>query len=81
LASGHRISTTFNGQNHFKKIGGSKVLDEYYNSYLSKQSFDQLKAYTDAVVERVSSKNAHSDHNRRHNYPGNQGAQDLYASM
>ena len=48
---------------------------------LSKQSFDQLKAYTDAVVERVSSKNAHSDHNRRHNYPGNQGAQDLYASM
>jgi hypothetical protein len=30
----------------------------------NKQSFDQLKAYTDAVVERVSSKNAHSDHNR-----------------
>ena len=48
---------------------------------MSKQSFDQLKAYTDAVVERVSSKNAHSDHNRRHNYPGNQGSQDLYASM
>jgi hypothetical protein len=33
LASGNRISTTFNGQNHFKKIAGSKVLDEYYNSY------------------------------------------------
>jgi hypothetical protein len=48
---------------------------------MSKQSFDQLKAYTDAVVENLSSKNAHSDHNRRHNYPGNQGAQDLYASM
>ena len=26
----------FNGQNHFKKIAGSKVLDEYYNSYLRK---------------------------------------------
>jgi hypothetical protein len=48
---------------------------------LSKQNFDQLKAYTGAVVEKLSSKNAHSDHNRRHNYPGNQGAQDLYASM
>ena len=47
----------------------------------SKQNFDQLKAYTDAVVEKLSSKNAHSDHNRRHNYPGNQAAQDLYASM
>jgi hypothetical protein len=47
----------------------------------NKQTFDQLKAYTGAVVERVSSKNSHSDHNRRHNYPGNQGAQDLYASM
>jgi hypothetical protein len=22
-----------NGQNHFKKIAGSKVLDEYYNTY------------------------------------------------
>ena len=47
----------------------------------SKQNFDQLKAYTGAVVEKLSSKNAHSDHNRRHNYPGNQAAQDLYASM
>jgi hypothetical protein len=28
LASGHRISTVFNGQNHFFKIAGSKVLDE-----------------------------------------------------
>jgi hypothetical protein len=28
---------TFNGQNHFKKVAGSKdVLDEYYNSYLRK---------------------------------------------
>jgi hypothetical protein len=36
LASGHRISTTFNGQTHFKKIAGSKVLDEYYNTYLRK---------------------------------------------
>jgi hypothetical protein len=26
----------FNGQNHFKQIAGSKVLDEYYNSYLRK---------------------------------------------
>jgi hypothetical protein len=26
----------FNGQNHFKKIAGSKVLDEYYNTYLRK---------------------------------------------
>jgi hypothetical protein len=26
----------FNGQNHFGKIAGSKVLDEYYNSYLRK---------------------------------------------
>jgi hypothetical protein len=34
LTSGHRISTTFNGQNHFNEIAGSKVLDEYYNSYL-----------------------------------------------
>jgi hypothetical protein len=49
----------------------------------SKQNFDQLnvKAYTGAVVEKLLSKNAHSDHNRRHNYPGNQAAQDLYASM
>jgi hypothetical protein len=36
LASGHRISTTSNGQNHFYKIAGSKVLDEYYNTYLRK---------------------------------------------
>jgi hypothetical protein len=26
----------FNGQNHFQKVAGSKVLDEYYNSYLRK---------------------------------------------
>jgi hypothetical protein len=26
----------FNGQNHFKKVAGSKVLDEYYNTYLRK---------------------------------------------
>ena len=43
----------------------------------NKQNFNQLKAYTDAVVEGASSKNAHSDHNRRHNYPGNQGAQEF----
>jgi hypothetical protein len=30
------ISTTFNGQIYFKQIAGSKVLDEYYNSYLRK---------------------------------------------
>jgi hypothetical protein len=36
LTSGHRISTTFNGQNNLKKIAGSKVLDEYYNYYLRK---------------------------------------------
>jgi hypothetical protein len=36
MTSGHRISTVFNGQNHFKKVAGSKVLDEYYNSYLRK---------------------------------------------
>jgi hypothetical protein len=36
LTSGHRISTAFNGKNHFEKIAGSKVLDEYYNSYLRK---------------------------------------------
>jgi hypothetical protein len=33
---GHRISTTFNGQNHFKKIAESKGIDEYYNTYLRK---------------------------------------------
>jgi hypothetical protein len=32
----HRIATVFNGQNHFKKRAGSKVLDEYYNTYLRK---------------------------------------------
>jgi hypothetical protein len=26
----------FNGQTHFQKIAGSKVLDEYYNTYLRK---------------------------------------------
>jgi hypothetical protein len=26
----------FNGRIHFKKIAGSKVLDEYYNTYLRK---------------------------------------------
>ena len=36
MASGHRISTAFNGQNLFKKVAGSKVLDEYYNTYLRK---------------------------------------------
>jgi hypothetical protein len=36
LTSGHRISTAINGQNHFKKIAGSKVLGEYYNYYLRK---------------------------------------------
>jgi hypothetical protein len=36
LASGHRILTTSNGQNHFEIIAGSKVLDDYYNTYLRK---------------------------------------------
>jgi hypothetical protein len=36
LALAHRISTVFNGQNHFFEVAGSKVLDEYYNSYLKK---------------------------------------------
>jgi hypothetical protein len=36
MTSGHRISTTFNGQNTFHKIAGSQVLDEYYNTYLRK---------------------------------------------
>jgi hypothetical protein len=41
----------FNGQNHFKKIAGSKVLDEYYNFYLSpipalKYTTDPLKTLT-----------------------------------
>jgi hypothetical protein len=36
MTSVHRISTAFNGQNHFKTIAGSKVLDEYYNTYLRK---------------------------------------------
>jgi hypothetical protein len=26
----------FNGQNHFKKVAGSKVLNEYYNFYQRK---------------------------------------------
>jgi hypothetical protein len=29
LISGHRTSRTSNGQNHFKKIAGSKVLGQY----------------------------------------------------
>jgi hypothetical protein len=33
---GAQISTTSNGQIHFKQITGSKVLDEYYNTYLRK---------------------------------------------
>jgi hypothetical protein len=49
--------------------------------HMAKHVGAQNKQNFDAVVERVSSKNPHSDHNRRHNYPGNQGAQDLYASM
>jgi hypothetical protein len=36
MTSGHRISTTFNGQINFNKIAGSEVLDEYYNTYLRK---------------------------------------------
>jgi hypothetical protein len=36
MTSGHRISTTYNGQNHFKQMAGSKGLDEYYNIYLRK---------------------------------------------
>jgi hypothetical protein len=36
FTSGLRTSTAFNGQNYFFKIGRSKVLDEYYNSYLKK---------------------------------------------
>jgi hypothetical protein len=38
LASGHRISTIFNGAQDLNdiQIAGSKVLDEYYNSYLRK---------------------------------------------
>jgi hypothetical protein len=36
LTSGLRARTAFNGQNYFFKTGRSrsKVLDEYYNSYL-----------------------------------------------
>jgi hypothetical protein len=26
----------FNGQNHFKRIAGSKFLDKYYNTYLKR---------------------------------------------
>jgi hypothetical protein len=36
LTLGKRISTVFNGQNRFFKIVGSKILDEYYNSYLKR---------------------------------------------
>jgi hypothetical protein len=36
MTSGHRVSTVFNGQNTFKQIAGSDVLDEYYNTYLRK---------------------------------------------
>ena len=36
LTSGHRISTAFNGKNHFEKIAGSKLLDKYYNSHLKR---------------------------------------------
>ena len=36
LISGLRTPTAFNGQNHFFKIRRSKLLDEYYNSYLKK---------------------------------------------
>jgi hypothetical protein len=36
LTLGLRTSTAFNGQNHFSKIAGSKILDKYYNSYLTK---------------------------------------------
>jgi hypothetical protein len=33
LASGHRTSTTSNGQSISKKIAGTKVIDEYYSTY------------------------------------------------
>jgi hypothetical protein len=36
LTSGLRTPTAFNGQNCFFKMNGSKVLDEYYNTYLRK---------------------------------------------
>jgi hypothetical protein len=45
LASGHRISTISNGQNHFKKIAGSKVLDKYYNFNLKGKSNSHVKTY------------------------------------
>jgi hypothetical protein len=34
LISKHRTSTAFNGQHYFKRTAGSKVLGEYYSSYL-----------------------------------------------
>ena len=51
MTSGHRISTVFNGQIHFNKIAGSKVLDEYYNTYLSKKvsPIPTLKYTTDPL--------------------------------
>jgi hypothetical protein len=35
LASGHRISTVFNGQVHVFKMARSKVFAEYYNSHVT----------------------------------------------
>jgi hypothetical protein len=36
LISGLRTPTAFNGQNYFFKIGKSKVLGKYYNSYVKR---------------------------------------------
>jgi hypothetical protein len=36
LTSGLRNPTALNGQLFSKQIAGSKVLDEYYNSYLKR---------------------------------------------
>jgi hypothetical protein len=44
FASGYRTSTVFNGQNGFFKIAGSKVLDRYCSSYLTKYKLSPIPA-------------------------------------
>jgi len=51
------------------------------SSVASKEKMTDLKQYTDALTSRTGTNNAHTDHNRRHHYPGSNRVEALYLTM
>ena len=51
------------------------------SSVASKEKMTDLKQYTDALTSRTGTNNAHTDHNRRHHYPGSNRVEAQYLTM